>query len=199
MTCLGFGRYTLGLIVAVALLAACGGTQPPMGAANALGAHGEKQSQTFSYTGAEQTFTVPSGVTAVTVTASGASGSSTFGRSGPSGLGGLVKATIPVTPGEALAVFVGGAGSPEGTGYNGGAAPYTGGSCNPGCGGGGGGASDVRQGGDHLRERLVVAGGGGGQDSSGGAQGGAGGGLRGAEGANGANRGQGHGRITGGK
>ena len=108
--------------------------------------------------------------------------------SGPSALGGLVKATIPVTPGETLAVFVGGAGIPEGNGYNGGGANGNSGTCSgSGCGGGGGGASDVRQSGDSLKSRVVVAGGGGGEACCNNApQGGAGGGLHGAAGANGA-------------
>ena len=190
MKSFGVGKYALSGGVAAALLAGCGGSQPPIGAPGALDPLGKKHSQTFTYTGAEQTFMVPKGVIAVTVTASGASGSSTFARSGPSALGGLVMATIPVTPGETLAVFVGGAGTPEGSGYNGGGANGNSGTCSgSGCGGGGGGASDVRQGGDSLKNRVVVAGGGGGEACCNNApQGGAGGGLHGAAGANGPNR-----------
>jgi len=87
---------------------------------------------------------------------------------GCSGAGGSVKATIPVTPGEKLAIFVGGYGATAGGFNGGGTGGSTGGS--GGNGGGGGGASDVRQGGDRLANRVVVAGGGGG--SIGGAGGG---------------------------
>ena len=199
MNRLCFSRYAFSCVIAT-MLTGCGGSQQPIGAPGALGAHGKKQSQTFSFTGSEQTFTVPKGVTDVTVTASGASGSLAFG-SGPSALGGLVKATIPVTPGENLAVFVGGAGIPEGDGYNGGAASGSSGSCSgSGCGGGGGGGSDVRQSGDSLKSRVVVAGGGGGQACcSNAAQGGAGGGLHSAAGANGADEGTGRYGIVGGQ
>lgn len=71
-------------------------------------------SPTFDYTGAEQTFEVPSGVTRVTVTASGASGGGGSGSYGVGANGGLVKARIPVRPGESLAIFVLG----EGTTYS---------------------------------------------------------------------------------
>jgi hypothetical protein len=101
------GRYVLGIAAAAAILTGCGGSQSPINAPGTLPAsrngHSTKQSQTFGYTGAEQTFNVPTGVTEVTVTASGASGY-------PEAFGGLVRATIPVTPRESLAVFVGGEG-----------------------------------------------------------------------------------------
>lgn len=81
---------------------------------------------TFDYTGAMQSFVVPSGVTSVTVTATGAGGGADgcFGASG----GGVTVATITVTPGETLDVFVGGQGGTASTptggagGYNGGGA-----------------------------------------------------------------------------
>jgi hypothetical protein len=105
-------RYTLGIIAALAF-AGCGGPQPPMAAPGALDAHGKRHSQTFEYTGAKQTFVVPNGVTRVTVTAYGASGGASYSR-GVSGLGGLVKASIPVTPAGTLTVVVGGVGGGEG-------------------------------------------------------------------------------------
>ena len=43
---------------------------------------------------------VPTGVTRVTVTASGASGAGFGSGSGPNALGGVVTATVRVTPGE---------------------------------------------------------------------------------------------------
>jgi uncharacterized repeat protein (TIGR01451 family) len=122
---------------------------------------------TYAYTGAEQDFTVPAGVTAVTITAVGApGGGSSDGAAG--GNGAVVKATVPLPDGTTtLYAEVGapghGGGSTTG-GFNGG-----GGS---GDGGTGGGASDVRT--TSISQvpdsqlatagdtRLVVAGGGGG-------------------------------------
>jgi len=165
-------HYALSSCVAAAMLAGCGGSQPPIGAPNRSSAIGQSSSRyrTFHYTGKAQSFKVPTGVTHVTIRASGASGPSQGGSSCyfNGGDGGIVKATISVTPGEALAVFVGGEGTGDssscgasyGGGFNGGG---NGGSENY-ClnGTGGGGASDVRQGGDELRNRVIVAGGGGG-------------------------------------
>lgn len=130
-------------------------------------------SQTFNFTGAVQTFTVPPCVTSITVDAYGAQGGGSGG-----GPGGRAQATIPVTPGETLNIYVGGTPTTrQGGGYNGGgglpALP---------CGGGsdgypGGGGSDVRRG-TALSGRLVVAGGGGGMGWSS-QPGGGGGGLSG--------------------
>ena len=64
---------------------------------------------TFSFIpGGPQSFTVPAGVTSLTIAASGGEGGPADGARG--GLGGSITATIDVTPGEALAIFVGGAG-----------------------------------------------------------------------------------------
>ncbi len=198
MKSLDFSRYAFIGCVAAAMLAGCGGSQPPIGSPGVM-ANGSypalhnKHSQTFSFTGAKQTFMVPTGVAQITVVARGASGP--YGAVSSScivtgGLGGLVKATIPVTPGETLAVVVGGEGalgaaciSEYGRGSggfngggNGGRSSY---SDN---GDGGGGASDVRQTGSALSGRILVAGGGGGQggyDLGDNGVGGAGGGRRG--------------------
>ncbi len=107
--------------------------------------------QTFSYTGSVQTFTVPACVTSITVTASGAAGGTgpTYGNLG--GLGGRVVCVYSVAVGQVLNIYVGGQ-----TGYNGGgpgATTY---------GASGGGASDIRLGGTALANRVIVAGGGGG-------------------------------------
>lgn len=117
----------------------------------------------MTLTNAEQDFHVPAGRTQVTITAAG-------GQGGGGANGGSVTATIPVTAGEILAAFVGGADSGGAGGFNGGGA--TGGS---GCNSGGGGASDVRQGGNALANRVVVGGGGGGGGCDNGDGGGAGG------------------------
>jgi hypothetical protein len=165
-------------------------------------------SQTFNFTGAQQTFVVPAGVTSITIAASGAQGGSGYSGGGGSGggagaNGGTVTATIAVTPGESLAIFVGGQGGnggeelPGAAGFNGGAqggaGSYVGGS--------GGGASDVRQGGAALANRVVVAGGGGGGGGSGfataGGTGGAGGNATGGSGGSGTGASSGDGASGG--
>jgi hypothetical protein len=152
----------------------------------ALPASAGAVTQTFNFTGAAQTFTVPAGVTQVTVDAFGAQGGQAQdGTAG--GLGGEAMATIAVTPGEVLQVNVGGqpaTGNPAPGGFNGGgpSGTATGGIFNNG-GGGGGGASDVRQGGTGLGDRAVIAGGGGGGGGSAGpCTGGGGGGTGGDDG-----------------
>ncbi len=168
------------------------------------------QSQTFSYTGASESFQVPAGVTAIQVDAYGAEGGAGDDGAIP-GLGGRATSVVCVTPGETLQVYVGGQGEsletvdagleePEaadapGTdgvgaqavgaagGFNGGGDALEG---DDNTGGGGGGASDVRRG-TALDARLVVAGGGGGGGGDANvddpwSQGGAGGGLTGVDG-----------------
>lgn len=126
--------------------------------------------QTFSYTGAEQTFTVPAGVSSVHVTAIGGSGGKAGAQGGQAA---EVEGDLGVKPGQTLYVEVGGDGGVGFTvspgGFNGGGEGA----------GGGGGASDVRT---NPREeglspdsRLIVAGGGGGAGSFGEAGAGAGG------------------------
>ncbi len=128
----------------------------------------------FTYGGAEQTYTVPSGVTAVHVVAvGGTGGSGVWGDlTNEGGAGGVVTADVPVSPGETLYVEVGGNGASGG--FNGGGAsgdtPFA---------GNGGGASDVRTVSRttpisaSADSRLLVAAGGGGAgyylDAAGGA------------------------------
>jgi hypothetical protein len=142
------------LLVATGLLEGCGGQLPSTSTTVNAVRDAPSGSRTFVYTGREQHFRVPAGIEHVRITATGASGAPLYSSSGSgygtSGDGGLVKATIAVTPGERLAIFVGG-----NNGYNGGGSAFDGGL-------NGGGESDVRQGGDHLGDRVVVAGGGGG-------------------------------------
>ncbi len=100
---------------------------------------------------------MPTGVTSINVDAMGAQGYTGYG--GQPGLGGRVQATLTVTPGENLYIYVGQAGLSCNTGgYNGGAAS----SCAYSYSGNGGGASDIRRGGTALSNRIIVAGGGGG-------------------------------------
>jgi len=114
-------------------------------------------SQTFNYTGGTQNWTVPAGVSQITIDAYGAQGFS--GGAGLAGLGGRMQSTHNVTVGQTLSIYVGGRGtSNTGGGWNGGATT----SANYTQQGRGGGASDVRQGGTALSNRIIVAGGGGG-------------------------------------
>ena len=117
--------------------------------------------QTFTFTGASQSFTVPNCVNTITISARGASGGG--GNVGGPGanLGGIggsganATGVITVTPGQVLNLFIGGQGTVNVGGFNGGGA----GNNNS---GGGGGATDVRFGGTALANRILVAGGGGG-------------------------------------
>ena len=159
----------------------------------------------FSYTGSQQTWTVPSGVTSITVDgygAMGGHGASDLNSRG--GLGGRVQTTISVTPGTTLNIYVGGAGgnttSNPGTGYEPSFNPYSAGDGQGGFNGGtqggqtnagaGGGATDIRFGGTELSNRIYVAGGGGGggnqrRKSQPGGDGGHGGGTTGGAGSKG--------------
>jgi gliding motility-associated-like protein len=118
----------------------------------------------FSYTGAVQTYTVPAGVTQLQVKLYGASGGDAIYGTATGGKGAFVQATINVTPGSTLNVYVGGQ-----TGYNGGGAGGIGLFSVPATtkAGNGGGASDIRIGGTALANRVLVAGGGGGAGGAG--------------------------------
>ena len=113
-------------------------------------------SSNFAYTGADQTFVVPSGATTLQVLMSGAGGGRGTQGVSTGGNAGLVGGTLSVTAGETLTIVVGqggsvgdggsryGGGGQGGTGY-----PY---------GGSGGGRSAIRRAGADI----VTAGGGGG-------------------------------------
>ncbi|MCX8081574.1 MAG: T9SS type A sorting domain-containing protein [Bacteroidia bacterium] len=114
----------------------------------------------FNYTGAFQTWTVPSCVSGnVTVTVRGGKGGGALG-----GAGAVVTGVISVTPGQVLRIYVGGQGGCPTGGWNGGG---NGGFQNTFSGQtlacGGGGATDVRVAPYGLANRVIVAGGGGGQ------------------------------------
>jgi hypothetical protein len=110
---------------------------------------------TFSAVG-DHSWTVPAGVTSVTLTVAGGQGGAAYygGGTVPSGLGAEVDATVAVSPGDVVAVTVAGAGQDAAThrgGFGGGGNGST-------RAGGGGGASRASVGGS----LVAVAGGGGG-------------------------------------
>lgn len=125
---------------------------------------------TFAYTGANQSYVVPAGMTTalVQVWGAGAMGTVEGVVSHPGASGGYTQGYLTVTPGETLTVIVGGPGnaSPGGANAFGG-----GGAGNKS--GGGGGRSGIRRG----ATELMTAGGAGGGQGGGGGIGGLGGGV----------------------
>lgn len=120
-------------------------------------------SQTFSYTGSNQTFTVPSGCTSITIKAWGAGGGgASQGGAYPyvttGGGGGYASGVLAVSPGQQLTVIVGQGGGGVG---NFGFTPFGGGTAAGGIfySGGGGGRSAVRLSGG---TEVITAGAGGG-------------------------------------
>ncbi|MGH2586243.1 MAG: IPT/TIG domain-containing protein, partial [Dehalococcoidia bacterium] len=106
----------------------------------------------FEYTGTTQTWTVPAGVTQATFDVHAAQGGPVLDSSG--GRGGRALATLAVSPGATVTIWVGGAGSAGNCSGSGASL-----SCD---GGDGGDSSDVRIGGTERAQRVLVAGGGGG-------------------------------------
>ena len=153
----------------------------------------------FTYTGDYYSWTIPAGVSSITVDAYGAQGGkSTYvaGATSVPGSGGRVQATLTTTSGETLHIYVGGQGSPASVasnesspGWNGGGKGGRGNGSGY-YGAGGGGASDIRTSVGNLSTRILVVGGGGGTscaECNTNDNGGNGGGLIGAEGAVAAN------------
>ncbi len=160
-----FNQLALVLSITASLLAL-----PPIQSAKALSANpapvcsGANCTITFTFTGDYYTWTVPSGVTSISTDVRGAQGGGQPNGT-QRGKGGRVQATMSVTPGTTLYIYVGGAGANARSGsviaaggWNGGG---TGGNYST-SGGGGGGASDIRVGGTALTDRKIVAGGAGG-------------------------------------
>ncbi|HET8978904.1 MAG TPA: hypothetical protein VFN87_12145 [Solirubrobacteraceae bacterium] len=96
--------WTAGVRVAVGLLG--GLWAAALLTAPVAAAQSGADTKTFSYTGAEQSWVVPDGVTAINVTAYGALGGGNPGV----GHGQIATGTITVTPGETLYIEVGGQG-----------------------------------------------------------------------------------------
>ncbi len=126
------------------------------------------QTSTYTTAGGPYVYTVPAGVTGLTVTLKGAMGgqnSDEVDYDDSAGKGGCVTANIAVTPGQLLYVYVGGCGG-DGSDLAGGAPGINGGGAGGNftgtvSGGGGGGASDIRLT-PSIVDRIVIAGGGGG-------------------------------------
>lgn len=147
----------------------------------------------YNYTGTEQTYVVPNGVTTLLIEAYGAQGNDGVGAApGLGGLGAYAYGELSVTPGQTIYIYVGGQ-----DGFNGGGLAGAGNTGN------GGGASDVRVGGNTLIDRVIVAGGGGGGGATGcvadhpGGNGGYGGGGTGQDGTTSPNGGGGFGGTLG--
>jgi hypothetical protein len=160
-----FNQIALVLSIIASLL-----VLPPIEIAEAVSANpapvcsGANCTITFTHTGEYYTWTVPSGVTSITTDVRGAQGGGQPNGT-QRGKGGRVQATLSVTPGATLYIYVGGSGTNSAGGsvlaaggWNGGG---TGGNY-PTSGGGGGGASDIRVNGTALTDRKIVAGGAGG-------------------------------------
>lgn len=123
--------------------------------------YSQSQTVNFNYTGSVQTWVVPPCVTSINVVVAGAKGGGANG-----GNGARISATLNVTPGQTLNIYVGGQGScgNNSGGWNGGGTGYASNPANlayNSC--GGGGATDIRIGGTTLANRVIVGGGGGGK------------------------------------
>ncbi|QJD71154.1 autotransporter-associated beta strand repeat-containing protein [Marinobacterium sp. LSUCC0821] len=135
----------------------------------ALGGSGSlvNVNQTYSYTGAVQSFTA-SVTGSYNFSTWGAQGGASAQANASGGLGGYASGDYTLLAGQTVYVYVGGAGAdsaPNGDttttasgGWNGGGSAVHSGAG----GGGGGGATDIRVGGTTLIDRIIVAGGGGG-------------------------------------
>lgn len=187
MAVLGFGHRenivtglrTRMLAAVVATAAVVVGTLTAVGPAQAAPT---AEVTTFAYTGGMQTFTVPAGVTSLTITATGAEGGlggrDSQGEPIPGGYKGQVTGTIAVTPGQVLNLSVGGGGTRGASssnaqsraaagvsplsGYAGGLGGMPGGSGSSGGGGGGGAATVITTTGSTVIAVAAGAGGGGG-------------------------------------
>ena len=110
------------------------------------------QPTTFNYTGSVQTYTVPSGCTAVGIDMAGAQGGGTSTGS-VGGKGGRVQASLAVSPSQVLNIYVGQVGTVGNSsstvkngGFNGASGACAQGGNGYGYGGGGGGAIEPRGG-----------------------------------------------------
>lgn len=138
--------------------------------------------QAFTYTGADQIFSVPSGVGRIKVTMWGAGGAG--GTAGTGGAGGLTQGIVTVTPGDTVKVIVGSGGALSVTRgltpvYNFGGGAEGASIYGNRLAGAGGGRSAIRLNNGSDDVMTAGAGGGGAGDTGGTPNGGAGGGLTG--------------------
>jgi uncharacterized repeat protein (TIGR01451 family) len=141
----------LAVVPAAGVLVAAGGAAPALASVPPITCAGGTCTATFAAPGTGQSFTVPAGVSSLSVILYGGTGSS-VGPQTPGGDGAKVTATLAVSAGDLWGLDVGGAGRFSGGdgGVNGGGTSAEG--------AGGGGATDMSSGGS----LLLVAGGGGG-------------------------------------
>jgi hypothetical protein len=157
-----FTRRTRHVVKMFALTACWAAMQSsPAAAANcAVIPAGLQGCEFFTFTGTDQTFTVPTGVTSITAKVWAGGGGGTAGAAS-GGAGGYGTATLNVTPGQVLHMTVGGGGAAGGVAA--------------GC---GGGLSGIGLGGTlSSTNALLVVGGGGGSSANSGPGGGGGGGA----------------------
>lgn len=128
----------------------------------------------FNFTGADQQWIVPDGVNSVFIDVFGAQGGSAP-TTGAGGLGGKVRATLVVTPGETLLLKVGGQPTSRIPVYGDGGAGGQHTSVSSRSGMAGGGLSGVYRTSISITNAILIAGGGGGAANN--RTGGAGGGL----------------------
>ncbi len=162
----------LGMALAIGILipATGAGAQSMRTMAGGAAPRALPAAQTFTYTGSEQTYTVPAGVAMLMVHALGAQGGP--GPIGAGGVGEDLTAYLPVKPGEVLYTEVGQDGTAGGGATFGGGGAAGAQSDGLASASSGGGASDVRLcselaascagGGTSLGSRVIVAAGGGG-------------------------------------
>jgi Glycine rich protein len=150
----------VGLALAVGALAGVAAASPSACPPEA----GYDHCQRFSYTGDDQSFTVPPGVRSIRVLewGAGGGGASIGPRQYSAGAGGFTTGDVAVRPGQELTVTVGQGGNASGVGFGqdvygggglGGGGRYTGGS--------GGGMSALWEGGYAVVPVLIAGGGGG--------------------------------------
>jgi hypothetical protein len=115
------------------------------------------QTVSFAYTGSVQNYTVPTGISLISIDVVGARGGGSLYNNG--GAGGRVQCVMAVTAGQIYSIYVGQVGSGTGAegSYGGNGSGYHGGNGSS-YGGGGGGCSEIQ----YSGTRIIVAGAGGG-------------------------------------
>jgi hypothetical protein len=118
--------------------------------------------QTFTYTGADQPFTVPATTTSLTVYMWGAGGGGGYTGTGTlyGGAGAYLQGVLSVTPGQSLKIIVGGGGGYQPNVVGSTPLSYGGGGFGSPAGGAGGGRSAIRDSGASDDSVTVGAGGG---------------------------------------